>query len=401
MFGHKPSIISPLSTHKNILHSIDYANVNLKRANVISVFDSLDDWNMSTTGNVSKEEDTEKVTYSNKSIKFISNDAGGNLWKSVDLDLYGKVFVLKIFIDDIAKVSSLQITFFNEGLTDYYGYYPAVAQLQTGWNLLTVPMEALTPKDANSKPTTLKKVKRIYLYLKATSGNSAIVTFDFAGFVENATQRGKVVLAFDDGLDGVWNYAKPIMDKYGFRGIIYAIKNYVGDSSFMTLDQLKTLYEIGWDIGTHGSVDLTSLLTAEDISEELHLNYDYLIENGFYRSAKHYATHQGKYNDLALTEIKKIFLTHRTTNFGYDTLPHPNRYLIRNLGGNNSTLEALQMYIDRIEQRRYFAVINFHQISETPGATDADAVVFENFIDYIAAKNIDVVTLSDVFNPIE
>ena len=42
MFGHKPSIISPLSTHKNILHSIDYANVNLKRANVISVFDSLD-----------------------------------------------------------------------------------------------------------------------------------------------------------------------------------------------------------------------------------------------------------------------------------------------------------------------------------------------------------------------
>jgi hypothetical protein len=69
------------------------------------------------------------------------------------------------------------------------------------------------------------------------------------------------------------------MDSYGFRGVIYTIKDLVGQDQFMTLDQLKACYDDGWDISTHSQVDLTKLETPEAVRYELLKNRDYLLKN--------------------------------------------------------------------------------------------------------------------------
>ena len=287
--------------------TIDYPNVNIKKINPISNFDD-GTWERNIWLPGVSEDDVINVTYGSKSLKLsTTNLDSGELLRAVTLDISDKVFIMKIFIEDILNVSAFQITFFSGGTSDYFGYYPPLAQLKTGWNLIAVPTDVFVPKNEDTPISIKESIENIIIRMTAKANVTASITFDTFGLTQNAIKRGKVVLQFDDGQDGVWKYAKPVMDKYGFKGMVYVIKDLVNVNNFMTLDQLKVLYNNGWDLGTHGQIELTTLQTPEAIKSELLSNYNYLIDNGFTRSAKHYCTPAGKYNNMVLAEIKKMF----------------------------------------------------------------------------------------------
>jgi peptidoglycan/xylan/chitin deacetylase (PgdA/CDA1 family) len=70
-----------------------------------------------------------------------------------------------------------------------------------------------------------------------------------------------ILITFDDGhLDNYIN-AFPIMQKYGFRGILYIVGNYLGADGFMNRDQILEMYDAGWEVGSHSMnhLDLTTL----------------------------------------------------------------------------------------------------------------------------------------------
>jgi len=60
-----------------------------------------------------------------------------------------------------------------------------------------------------------------------------------------------VVISFDDGYETVVENAFPIMQKFGFTGILYIVGNYVGAQGYMSVDQLTMLVGSGWEIGSH------------------------------------------------------------------------------------------------------------------------------------------------------
>jgi peptidoglycan/xylan/chitin deacetylase (PgdA/CDA1 family) len=68
-----------------------------------------------------------------------------------------------------------------------------------------------------------------------------------------------VVLTFDDGNDNAYTRVLPILQKYGFTGTAYIVYNYVGATNYMNKDQIRELYQAGWEIGSHSisHVDLT------------------------------------------------------------------------------------------------------------------------------------------------
>ncbi|MCI0555726.1 MAG: polysaccharide deacetylase family protein [Anaerolineae bacterium] len=68
-----------------------------------------------------------------------------------------------------------------------------------------------------------------------------------------------IILTFDDGGEGTFTNALPIVQKYGFTGTAYIVYNYVGISAYMNVDQIRGLYAAGWEIGSHSisHVDLT------------------------------------------------------------------------------------------------------------------------------------------------
>ena len=67
------------------------------------------------------------------------------------------------------------------------------------------------------------------------------------------TPKKLVVLAFDDSLKSQYIFAKPILDKYGFKGTFFTVCNYVGrnNDSKMNWTQIKTLQKGGHDIESH------------------------------------------------------------------------------------------------------------------------------------------------------
>ena len=72
------------------------------------------------------------------------------------------------------------------------------------------------------------------------------------------------------------------------------------------------------------------------------------------------------------------------------------------LSGNESSITQLKAYVDYAEKNKVVAMINWHTLVESnPTGNQGSASVFEEFVDYIATKNVDVVTVSDIFNPNE
>ena len=60
-----------------------------------------------------------------------------------------------------------------------------------------------------------------------------------------------VVISFDDGNEDIYRNALPIMQQYGFTGVVYIIANTLHADGYMTPDQLKALAAAGWEIGSH------------------------------------------------------------------------------------------------------------------------------------------------------
>lgn len=386
-------------------NDISYSNLEISDLTSISNFDD-DSWVLSnaqwTTATI---EDSNNVNHGTKSLKFNGKTGSyAGIYKNVtNLDLKNKVLYFEFYIEDVNALSKLQFTFYNSDSSNnvykVYDIQDSRADWKTGWNTIIFQSNECSPLNSETDADLLSNVGRIMIAQTSTTDATSVVHWDYFGYTNSAINKGKIILTFEDGNDGVYDIAKPIMDAYGYKGVVYATKDLVGNSAFMNLDELKDLYNNGWDISTHSQVDLTSLTSSESIRTELLKNRDYLIENGFTRSAYHFAPHLGKYNDISLAEIEDLFITSRTVKFGYNTLPLIDQHQLYNIGGNNADISYLKTVLNHTEKSNSLTIINFHQIidANTGSSTDTLKSTFEEFIDYLSTKDIDVVTLSEVF----
>ncbi len=60
-----------------------------------------------------------------------------------------------------------------------------------------------------------------------------------------------VVITFDDGNIDNYEYALPILKKYGFVATFYVVETYVNGADMISTDQVKELIQEGWEIGSH------------------------------------------------------------------------------------------------------------------------------------------------------
>jgi peptidoglycan/xylan/chitin deacetylase (PgdA/CDA1 family) len=60
-----------------------------------------------------------------------------------------------------------------------------------------------------------------------------------------------VIITFDDGNEDNYTVAFPIMQKYGFTGVLYLPFDYIGTPGYMTAGQINEMIAAGWEIGSH------------------------------------------------------------------------------------------------------------------------------------------------------
>jgi peptidoglycan/xylan/chitin deacetylase (PgdA/CDA1 family) len=78
-----------------------------------------------------------------------------------------------------------------------------------------------------------------------------------------------VVITFDDGDISVFEYAYPIMAKYGFAGVAYIVGNRLQADGFMNPEQLQRLVRHGWEIGSHSMSHIDLTLNHDKLGHEI------------------------------------------------------------------------------------------------------------------------------------
>ena len=99
----------------------------------------------------------------------------------------------------------------------------------------------------------------------------------------SALNQSCILLVFDDAANDVYTNATPIMDKYGFVGVIGIITDLVGTPGYTTWAQLDDLCNNkGWECASHSknhSYLLIDNLTIEQFREQLSLSKQAIISN--------------------------------------------------------------------------------------------------------------------------
>lgn len=78
-----------------------------------------------------------------------------------------------------------------------------------------------------------------------------------------------MLITFDDGHLDNYTTAFPIMQKYGFTGVLYLVNNYIGADQYMNTTQVLEMYNAGWEVGSHSQnhYDLTKLDPSKQRAE--------------------------------------------------------------------------------------------------------------------------------------
>lgn len=72
-----------------------------------------------------------------------------------------------------------------------------------------------------------------------------------------------IIITFDDANEDNYTTAFPIMQKYGFTGVLYVPYLYIGVPNYLSVDQIHEMAEAGWEVGSHSSSHTTAFLNLE------------------------------------------------------------------------------------------------------------------------------------------
>jgi peptidoglycan/xylan/chitin deacetylase (PgdA/CDA1 family) len=170
----------------------------------------------------------------------------------------------------------------------------------------------------------------------------------------NTINNNKIlIINFDDGWENHYTIAKPILDKYGFKGSFFVVCNYVGKSSRMSWQEITTLHNEGHAIESHSMNHkrLYSNNTEQMLDYEIGQSKQCLLDHGINATVFGYPFSIGwddptivdivsKYYDLAEAGNRPLTFLHcdgykgnpQTDCRTYDDnndLTYANRYSIR------------------------------------------------------------------------
>lgn len=375
-------------------------------------FENINDWTLSGAG-ASITADTTNFKTGSQGIKVTSvNNVSAYITKTINQSFNNvNSFVLWLYIDDVTKYSSSNVALlylsstsdFSKSMTtgNILASINTSVGLKTGWNKIILGKGDFSALGGEVWSNTM-----IRLRLRTLSATDATVNVTFDSLYISEYSRPKCIISFDDGSDTVYSVAYPCMRAKGFRGVTFCpmSPDRLGTTGVMSLDNLRELYNYGWDISGHSytHVDLTSV-SLEQARTELQNEISALLANGFTRAAYDMAWPFSALNSDLLALCRQLgFRTCRTGNdrvqcHTYNDPLQLARYEIT----TSRTLTDYKTQIQSAIASGCLIYLNLHIIrTPTSQSTDMTIADFQALINYLASikEQIDVVTLSEWYN---
>jgi hypothetical protein len=352
------------------------------------------------------------------------------------MDLTDKAIRLICRIDDITKISDINFfagtsslannfkwRLWGVGGTSQIGNSGEWITLTFGWSSLNSAAGSYTI-GANGAPSTTTGFTDFQVQAIATNGNAITLDVQAVEVIDGTTAtfpNGVVSIVFDDGAQSIYDYARPVMDTYGFRGTNYVIVQNLGTGNYMTTAQNQTLQNFsGWEIGFHAYATAMhdnryTSYTAAQVDDDLRNGKQWMVSNGFRGESIAYpgGEYQKTTDGVGIDKIsERYFSTGRTILFqsGYPTETFPAGMPMRiravssisstQVGANNpANLVASGGLLDKCQFAGGWLILVFHKI--TTGAatvsTECSQADFQTIMAGIASRGIPVVPASDVY----
>jgi peptidoglycan/xylan/chitin deacetylase (PgdA/CDA1 family) len=137
--------------------------------------------------------------------------------------------------------------------------------------------------------------------------------------------KNSIIVTFDDGYEGLYRYALPILKRFHFTATIFLVaEDFLGITPIapraypiLTGLQVVELLQNGFSIGSHSYTH--SLLTQLNEEQSTHEIVDskVYLEEEFQTSINSFAYPMGKYNELIISEVRSSgYACALSTNFG-------------------------------------------------------------------------------------
>lgn len=113
-----------------------------------------------------------------------------------------------------------------------------------------------------------------------------------------------ILLSFDDSHEGHFSTARPILNKYGFKGVFFIMTVCIGKKNYLTASQIKNLSDSGHVIGCH-TYDHPVITTLKGNEWEKQIDTPKLeLEKITGKRVEYFAYPYGVWNESAIIELK-------------------------------------------------------------------------------------------------
>ncbi|MBP9686796.1 MAG: polysaccharide deacetylase family protein [Candidatus Doudnabacteria bacterium] len=155
-------------------------------------------------------------------------------------------------------------------------------------------------------PTLTAPIDHIFI-VPSLINASGVAYFDDVTVQEFTPTQSAVTLLFDDGPRNTYGRARPVLERYTFKGTAAVITDYIGTPGYMTLSQINNLYWAGWEIMSHSAThsDLTTLTSAQ-VAQELSKSKAVLVNYGVKNFAYPYGAYNGDLNAQGMALYKSL-----------------------------------------------------------------------------------------------
>jgi peptidoglycan/xylan/chitin deacetylase (PgdA/CDA1 family) len=348
------------------------------------------------------------VTLSDGGIQIESTAAGTTIYTThtKNYSLAGAENIsFEVYIDD-TNLSKFQMLFFYFMNDDSNMYYKGcgTADVKVGWNHFSYEISELSVLNAPSVSTAFTKLQ---ITLESKSGQ--MCTIKARNVVINRKgDKPRIVITFDDNMSGVYDNAFPLLKTYGYKATMNVVPVYVDQAGFMTLEQIKEIYNDGWSIANHTYNHYTDpetyTMESAVIQSEISDAKKWFINNGFMRGClNQFAYHGGGYHTEIAQELAgQGYVIARDTEDGLCYAPYPTNLRYKSvLVKSDTTAASVITKIDKAIALNATLILYLHNVvTSEPTGSETAYSVFEDIIEYIHANNIDVLTYDKWYNTV-
>ena len=166
---------------------------------------------------------------------------------------------------------------------------------------------ASPPTSTSSTPP--KSSPSYGVVLATTNGSSNPKTY----LNINNNEDKVVIINFDDSFKNQFLYAKPILDKYGFKATFFEVCNFIGSNGKKTWQDVSALQKDGMDIESHTMTHAhLNTLSQASLSHEIGGSKQCLLNHGINPSIFAYPYSEGSNNATVVGIVGKYYTLART-----------------------------------------------------------------------------------------